>query len=187
LIPYFISRIPEVKVSIPRNSEEYIVYLDSTPVGSPVYISCKSEEPIPCFPFSPFSDFPSPTDMSLELHSPHSKVVEGPLQVYENPLFNSQSSSPHIQMATIGGGGVVGGVVGGIEGGARGGARGGGGQGPPPPPPRIFSKLVSIYAPLALSPVLHDLHEKLHVEFTKVHRRGRFNGNRAHKNFQPIC
>jgi hypothetical protein len=77
LEPSFISWILEVNVSIPQNSEEYIRYPDSTPVGSHVYISYKCEEPSPCFPFSPFSDLPSPTDLSPELHSPHSKVSEG--------------------------------------------------------------------------------------------------------------
>jgi hypothetical protein len=42
-------------------------------------------------------------------------------------------------------------------GGTRGGVRGGGVQGPPPPPPRIFAKVASRYAPMALPPVLHDL------------------------------
>jgi hypothetical protein len=43
-----------------------------------------------------------------------------------------------------------------------GGARGSGGGGninPPPPPPRIFSKVTTRYAPLALPATLHDLHE----------------------------
>jgi hypothetical protein len=47
------------------------MYPDSTPVGSPVYISCKSEEPNPRFPFPPFLDFLSPTGLSLEPQSPH--------------------------------------------------------------------------------------------------------------------
>ena len=99
------------------------MYPDSNPVGSPVYISCKSKESNPCFPFSPFLDLLSPTHMSPEIHSPHSKVAEGPLQVYENPLFSSQSSYSHIQMATIGYG-----TGGGTRGGTEGGTRGGGGH-----------------------------------------------------------
>ena len=53
-------------------------------------------------------------------------------------------------MANVEGGGVGGGTGGG------GGAGGGGSQGPPPHP-MIFSKVVAIYTPLVLSPVLHDL------------------------------
>ena len=45
---------------------------------------------------------------------------------------------------------IAGGGIGG------GGGRGGGGPGQPPPT-RIFSKVVAIYAPLVLSPALHDL------------------------------
>jgi hypothetical protein len=160
LISTFISWIPEVKVSIPRNSEEYIAYPDSTHVGSPVYISCKFEEPNPRLPFSPFSEFLSPTNISPELYSPHYKVAKGPLQVYENPFFISQSSSPHIQMVAVGGAS------------AGGGARGGGGQGPPPPPPRIFAKVVARYAPLSLPPVLHDLLENYIMNLPKFTGEG---------------
>jgi hypothetical protein len=96
LIPAFIDipLIPEVKVLVPRNSEYYISYLDSTPVGSPVYISCKSEEPSPHFPFPPFSYFLSPNGQFPEPPLPHPEVAEGSLQVFENPLYNSRSSSP---------------------------------------------------------------------------------------------
>jgi hypothetical protein len=138
-------QIPKVKVLIPRNSEEFITYPDSTLVGSPIYISCKSEEPSPSFPFPPFSDFPSPTGLSLELHSPYPEVVEGPLQVYKDPLFISRISSPQIQIAAIGGGGD------------GGGAGGGGGQGTPPHPPNIFSKVAAIYAPSVLPHVLYNI------------------------------
>ena len=64
-------------------------------------------------------------------------------------------------MASARGGGVDGGGVGGVGGGGGHGVEGGGGgsQGPPPLPPRIFSKVVDIYDPLILPPILHDLPE----------------------------
>jgi len=40
--------------------KEYTIYSDSTLAGSPIYISCKSEEPSPHIPFPPFSAFSSP-------------------------------------------------------------------------------------------------------------------------------
>ena len=81
--------VPEVKVLVPRNSEDYISYPDSNHIGSLVYISCKSKEPGPHFPFPPFSDFLSPNGQFPEPPSPHPEIVEGSLAVYKNPLFNS--------------------------------------------------------------------------------------------------
>jgi hypothetical protein len=138
--------LPEVKVSVSRNSEEYILYPDSSPIGSPIYTSCKSEETNPHFPFPPLLYFPSPNDLFPELPSPHPEVVErSPLQsleVFENPLFSPRSSSPRLPMAGVGGTG--------------GGGAGGQGQGQALPP-RIFSKVAARYAPLVLPVVLHDL------------------------------
>jgi hypothetical protein len=67
LIPSFIDipLVPKVKVLVPENSEDYISYPNSTPIGSPIYISCKSEEPSPHFPFPPFSYFLSPNGQFL--------------------------------------------------------------------------------------------------------------------------
>jgi hypothetical protein len=95
-IPTFIdiSLVLGVKILVPKKSEDYISYPDSTPVGSPIYVSCKSEEPNPHFPFPPFSDFLFPNSQFLEPPSLHPEVVERSLAVYENPLFNSRSSSP---------------------------------------------------------------------------------------------
>jgi hypothetical protein len=82
---------PEVKVSVSRNSEEYSLYPDSSPIVSPIYTSCKSEETNPIFPFPPHIYFPSPNGLFPELPSPHLEVVErSPLQsleVFENPLL----------------------------------------------------------------------------------------------------
>jgi hypothetical protein len=136
LIPAFIDipLVPEVKVLAPEESEDYISYPDSTIVDSPVYISCKSEEHNPHFPFPPFSYFLSPNGQFPEPPSLHPKAVERCLAFYENPLFNSQSSSPGHQMVVVGGGGV--------GGGARGASGVGeaGGQGPPPLPLEFFPK-----------------------------------------------
>jgi hypothetical protein len=132
-IPSFIDipLVPKVKVLVPQKYEDYISYPDSTLVGSPVYISCKSEEPSPHFPFPPFLDFLCPNGQFLEPPSPHLEVDEGSLRCFENPLYNSRTPSPRLSMAAAGGGGA-------------GGAGGGGGQGPPPPLPRIFSKVPHI-------------------------------------------
>jgi hypothetical protein len=62
-------------------------------------------------------------------------------------------------MAVVRGGG--GGVAGG----------GAGGQGPSPPP-RIFAKVVSIYAPLVLPVPLHDLPEKYMKKLPKFTGEG---------------
>jgi hypothetical protein len=155
-----IPSVPEVKIPASRSFEEYILHSDSTPVGSPVYISCKSEEPSPHLSFPPFSDFLSPDGQFLEPLSLHPKVTERSLHIFENPLYNLQVSSPRLSMAVVGGGGVGGGGArgGGGGGGHGAGGGGGGGQGPPPPP-RIFAKVAARYAPLVLPVPLHDLPE----------------------------
>jgi hypothetical protein len=72
----YISSVPEVKVLAPEDSEDYISYPDSTPVGSPIYISYKSKEPSPHFPFPPFSDFLSPNGQFPKPPSLHPEAVE---------------------------------------------------------------------------------------------------------------
>jgi hypothetical protein len=57
--------------------EEYTIHSDSTPAGSPDYISCKSEEPSPCIPFHPSSVFSS------------LKEAKDSLLVFQNPLYNA--------------------------------------------------------------------------------------------------
>jgi hypothetical protein len=137
---------PEAKVLVSQNSEEYILYPDSPPIGSPIYISCKYEKTNPHFPFPPLLYFPSPNGLFLELPSPYPDLVErSPLQsleVFGNPLFSSQSLSPRLPMGGVGG--------------AGGGGTGGQGQGQALPP-RIFSKVAVRYTPLFLPVVLHDL------------------------------
>jgi hypothetical protein len=49
-----IPSVPEIKFPSSRSFEEHTLHSDSTPVGSPVYISCKSEEPSPHLSFPPF-------------------------------------------------------------------------------------------------------------------------------------
>jgi hypothetical protein len=130
-----------------QSLEEYTIYSDSTPTGSPIYISCKSEEPSPRILFPPFSVFSSPEE------------AKDPLYIFQNPLYNVPVSSPRVSMVAVGGGG----------GGAAGG--GAGGQGPPPPP-RIFAKVVSIYAPLVLPVPLHDLPENYMKKLPKFTGEG---------------
>jgi hypothetical protein len=127
------------------NSEECVTHSISTPVGSPDFISCKSEEPSPRVPYLSSSDFP------LREENKES------LLIFQNPLYNF----PQITMAAAGGGGggFVGGGGGFIGGGGGGAPLGGaGGQGPAPPP-RVFAKVAARYAPLVLPVPLHDLPE----------------------------
>jgi hypothetical protein len=120
--------------------EEYTIYSNSTPASSPIYISCKSEEPSPGISFPPFSGFSSPEEAKDFLY------------IFQNPLYNVPISPPRVSMAVVRGGGVGFGAT------AGGGV---GGQGPPAPP-MIFSKVVARYAPLVLPVPLHDLPKKLH-------------------------
>jgi hypothetical protein len=120
------------------NSEECVTHSVSTPVGSPDFISCKSEESSPPVPYLSSSDFP------LREENKES------LLIFQNPLYNF----PQITMAATGGGG--GGFIGGGGGGAP--LGGVGGQGPTPPP-RVFVKVAARYAPLVLPIPLHDLPE----------------------------
>jgi hypothetical protein len=118
--------------------EEYHTHPVSTPIGSPEYISCKSEEPSPLIPYQPSSYF-----------SPHEENKDS-LLIFQNPLYNF----PLITMvATGGGGGRV------VEGGGGGAPGGGAGCQGPAPPPRVFAKVAARYAPLVLPIPLHDLPE----------------------------
>jgi hypothetical protein len=93
-----IPSVPEIKFPASRSFEEHTLHSDSTPVGSPVYISCKSEEPSPHLSFPPFFDFLSPDDQFSEPLSLHPEVAGRPLHIFENPLYNLQVSSPRLSM-----------------------------------------------------------------------------------------
>jgi hypothetical protein len=136
-----------------RIFEEYIFPFDSTPVGSLIYISYKSEEPSPHLSFPPFFDFLSPSDQFPEPLSLHPEVAQRSLHIFENSLYNIQVSSPRLPMEVVGGGGVGGGRGGGVFGG-RGGREDGQGT---PSTPIFFSKVAARYAPLVLPVPLHDL------------------------------
>jgi hypothetical protein len=89
---------PETKVYVLINPKERTLYPDSSPASSPIYTSCKSEEVIPRFLFSPLLEFTPCNNKFLVFYSLQPEEVEqSPLQsleVYKNPLFNSRSSSP---------------------------------------------------------------------------------------------
>jgi hypothetical protein len=99
---------PEVKVLVIQNPEEHTLYPYLSLVGSPIYASCKSKEVNPRFPFPPSIDFVSPDDCILYFPLPHPEEVErSPLwsiDTFENPHFESRSSSPIFSMAVVGGG-----------------------------------------------------------------------------------
>jgi hypothetical protein len=140
-IPSFL----QLNFSTSPNSEECVTHSVSTPIGSPNFFSCKSEEPSPLIPYLSSSDFP------LREENKDS------LLIFRNPLYNF----PQIMMAAVGGGGggFIGGGGGFIRGGGGGAPLGGaGGQGPAPPP-RVFAKVAAKYAPLVLPIPLHELPE----------------------------
>jgi hypothetical protein len=143
-----ISSVPKIQSTTSQNSEEYTLYLDSTPVGSPVYTSCESEETSPHFPVPYFSNFLSPDGQFSETILLYPDVTERSPHIFKSLLYNLQVSPSKLSMVAAGGGGAGGGVGGG----------GGGGQ-VPPPPPRIFAKVAARYAPLVLPVPLHDLPE----------------------------
>jgi hypothetical protein len=140
---------PTLQLDFPTSPslEEYTIYSNSTPVGSPNYISCKSEELSPRISFHPSSLF-----SSLE-------EARNSLLVFQNPLYNTPFPYQVVPMVAVGGGGGV--------------APGGGAGGQvPPPPPRVFAKVAARYAPLVLPVPLHDLPENYIKNLPKFTREG---------------
>jgi hypothetical protein len=127
LIPIDIPLNLNINPSVTQGLEEVSMYTDSTPVGSPIYISCKSEEPSPHIPSSPFSSFASLSKKFPDFSPFHPKEATESLYIFANPLYNTLISSPRLSMAATEGG------VGGI-----------GGQGQQPPP-RVFTKVATRY------------------------------------------
>jgi hypothetical protein len=141
LIPIDIPSTLNINLSVTQGLEEVSTPTDSTPVGSPIYISCKSEEPSPHLPSLPFPTFTSPGKKFPDFFPLHPGEARESLYIFANPLYNAPISSPRSSMAIAGGG--AGGV---------------GGQGQQPPP-RVFTKVAARYAPLVLPVPLHDLPE----------------------------
>jgi hypothetical protein len=154
LIPIDIPLTLNINPFMTQGLEEVATYTDSTPVGSPIYISCKSEEPSPCIPSSPFSYFTSPSKKFLNFPPFHLGEARESLYIFANPLYNTPISSPRLSMATAGGG------AGGI-----------GGQGQQPPP-KVFTKVATRYTPLVLLVPLHDLPENYMKNLPKFTREG---------------
>jgi hypothetical protein len=67
----------EINFPTSQSLEEYTIHSDSTPAGSPIYISCKSEEPSPRISFPPFSVFSSPDKRFSEPFSLHPEEAKG--------------------------------------------------------------------------------------------------------------
>jgi hypothetical protein len=130
------------------------MYSDSTPVGSPIYISCKLEEPSPRIPSSAFSSSVSPGKMFPDFSPFHPEEARESLYIFSNPLYNAPISSPRLSMATAGGGA---------------GRIGGQGQ---QHPPRVFTKVATRYTSLVLSIPLHDLLEKYMKKLPKFTGEG---------------
>jgi hypothetical protein len=136
--------LPEVKVFVFKNHEDYLLYSDSFPITSPIYTSGKHEEPISSFPFPPHLYLSSSHDHFPEIHSHHPEVVERSVdqsfEVFENILFSARVLSPRLSMVGVGG-------------------VGGAGAGGKAQTPRIVSKVATRYSPLVLHVVLHYLPE----------------------------
>jgi hypothetical protein len=62
---------PEEKVFVSRNPKDYFLYLDSSPIVSPIYTSGKPEETSSSFPFPPHLYLSYPHDIFPKLHSQH--------------------------------------------------------------------------------------------------------------------
>jgi hypothetical protein len=154
LIPIDIPSTLNMKSSVTQGLEEVSTYTDSTPVGSPIYISCKSEDPSPCIPSSPFSNFTSSSKKFPEFSPFHPKEARESLYIFTNPLYNAMISSPRLSMAAAGGG------AGGI-----------GGQGQQPPP-IVFTKVAARYTPLVLPVPLHDLPKRYMKKLPKFTGEG---------------
>jgi hypothetical protein len=141
IIPINIPSTLNINPLITQGLEEVSTYTDSTPVGSPIYISCKSEEPSPHIPSSPFSNFTSPGKTFPKFSPFHPGEARESLYIFPNPLYNTSISSPRLSMATAGGGeGGIGGQVQQL-------------------PPRVFTKVAARYTPLVLLVPLNDLPE----------------------------
>jgi hypothetical protein len=138
LIPIDIPSNININPFVTQGLEEVSTYTDSTPMGSSIYISCKSEEASPRIPSSPFSSFTSPGKKFPDFSPFHPEEARESVYI-TNPLYNALISSPRLSMAFV-----------------RGGARGIGGQGQQPPP-KVFTKVATRYAPLVLPVPLHDL------------------------------
>jgi hypothetical protein len=138
--------LPEVKVYVSKNREDYFLYSYSSPIAFPIYTSGKSERPSSIYFFPPSFISSIPYDHLDELRSHHpeavKKLVDQSFEVFDNILFSPRISSRRLSM--VGAGGV--------------GGRGVGGHGNiPVHPPSIFAKVVARYAPLDLLTILHDL------------------------------
>jgi hypothetical protein len=135
LIPINIPLTLDTNLSATRGFEEGTTHSDSTLVGSPIYVSCKSEEPSPHIPSLPFPAFTSPDKKFSKFLPLHLGEARESLYIFANPLYNALISSPRLSMVAA-------------EGGV-------GGQGQQPLP-RVFAKVAARYAPFVLPVPLHD-------------------------------
>jgi hypothetical protein len=97
--------LPEVKVYVSKNPEDYFLYSDSSPIAFPIYTSGKSERPSSSSLFPPHLDLPSPYDHLSELRSHRPEVVKSSVdqsfEVFDNLLFSPRISSPRLSMEVL--------------------------------------------------------------------------------------
>jgi hypothetical protein len=126
------------------------LYLDLTPIDSPIYSSYEFGE-TSSFHLGPsFSIFLCLDDQFPTTFLSHSRTTHNLPSFRELSPHTLQVSASNPSMATHRGAGVGGSVVGGVAGGSI---------GSQVPLPGIFSKVLARYAPLVLSVPLHDLLE----------------------------
>jgi hypothetical protein len=111
------SSLLKVPFSISQNSDNYPIYLNSTPVDSPTYSPCESEETSPHFPNSSFSSFLSLDNQSPKTILPYSSITKRLPHLFKNLPYSSQVSASKSSMAAARGGGDGGSVGGGGGGG----------------------------------------------------------------------
>jgi len=145
--------LPEVKIYISKNPEDYFLYSDSSPITYHIYTSGKSEKPSSSFLTPPHIDLPSSHDHFPKLRSHHPEVVkisvDQSFEVFDNLMFSPRIPSPRLSMVDVGGAGV----------GDAGGAGAGGQAYIPAQHPRIFVKVTARYVILVLPAILHYLPE----------------------------
>jgi hypothetical protein len=160
--------LPEIKVFVPKNHEDHLLYSGSSLITSPIYPSIRYERPNSSshfpyeFDFTSLSREPSPFDylacLCYYLPKEIKDLVQQSFQIFYNLHYSPSISSPKLSMVDVGGAG------------------GGGNINPPPPPPRIFSKVTARYAPLALPAALHDLPENYMKSLPKFPGEGDLTG-----------
>jgi len=104
LIPINIPLNLNINLSITQGLEEVSTPTNLTLVGSPIYISYRSEEPSPQLPSPSFPTFTTPGKKFPYFFPLDPGEARESLYIFTNPLYNAPISSPRSSMAATGGG-----------------------------------------------------------------------------------